>query len=693
MSRKEAIGVITEKGRERVEPQRTHFEAFGQAVFNEQIQRKHLSDDVFISLQNTVKLGAELDPETAHAVAGAMKEWALEQGASHFCHWFQPLTDLTAEKHDSFFNPTDEGTVIAEFDGKMLTQGEPDASSFPSGGLRSTFEARGYTAWDPSTPPFILGRTLMIPTFFLSWIGDALDKKTPLLRSMEALNTQALRVLRLFGNTETKRVIATVGAEQEYFLIDTHFYNMRPDLVCCGRTLFGARPSKGQELEDQYLGAIPERILNVMEEAEFELLRLGVPVKTRHNEVAPSQYELAVTFQAANLAADHQMIVMEVLKKVARRHGMTCLLHEKPFAGVNGSGKHNNWSLATDQGENLLDPGDTPHANARFLLFCAAVLRAVHKYAPLLRMSIGSAGNDHRLGVHEAPPAIISVFLGEHLYDIFQRLMNGEEHKAKTGGELTLGVSMLPRIPRHSSDRNRTCPFAFTGNKFEFRAVGSADNIAKSNTILNTIVAESLDHFAHELEKGDDFKSALQDLIAKEAKLFEPVLFEGDNYGEAWRKEAEKRGLPNIPDTVAAAEAYTTPDSVALFTKYNVLSRRELASRQEITLAKYVKKVIIEARTASNIAHTMIVPAAARHTREIGEGVTKEFAALKKSLVTLDDLTEKIPQGELAEQAVYLRDQILPAMIELRSHADRLELRVSDDLWPLPKYYEMLFIR
>ncbi|MCH9627829.1 MAG: Glutamine synthetase [Chlamydiales bacterium] len=683
------------------------FDSFGHQVFNDAAQSEHLSEEVFHALQKTAKMGEALDPTLADSVASGMKEWALTRGVTHYCHWFQPLTDLTAEKHDSFFNPTQDGSVVAEFSGKMLIQGEPDASSFPTGGLRTTFEARGYTAWDPSSPAFILGRTLVIPSFFISWAGDALDKKTPLLRSMEALNKQALRVLRLFGDQETQCVIPTLGAEQEYFLIDTQFYHMRPDLLTCGRTLFGARPPKGQELEDQYLGAVPERIIRFMEEAEFQLLQLGVPVKTRHNEVAPSQYELAVSFQRANLSSDHHMLVMEILKKIANRHGLTCLLHEKPFAGINGSGKHNNWSLATDKGENLLEPGHTPHENARFLLFCAAVVRAVHIHAPLLRMSVASAGNDHRLGQHEAPPGIMSVFLGEHLFDIFQRLIKGEAHEGESGGDLTLGVSLLPRIPRHSSDRNRTSPFAFTGNKFEFRAVGSTENIAKPTTVINTMVAESLDHFASKLEKADDFNQALQTLLAAEAKAFQPILFEGDNYDAAWCKEAEKRGLPHIHDAVVAAQAYTSSESLSLFTKYKVFSRRELVSRQEITLSKYIKKLLIEARTASHMAHTMIIPSTILYVKELGDalvhlhkgdqellkGVVKEFSGVRKALKTLDDLIQRVPMEELGEGALFLRDRVLPTMTALRLHVDALEFMVSDQLWPLPKYHEMLFIR
>lgn len=713
-SREEAIRSISEKigsgGRHSVED-RHFFEAFGENVFNEKVQKERLSEQIFQALQKTVKMGEELDPSIADPVALAMKDWALERGVTHFCHWFQPLTDLTAEKHDSFFNPSKEGNIVIEFNGKMLIQGEPDASSFPSGGLRTTFEARGYTAWDPSSPAFILGRTLVIPSFFLSWNGDALDKKTPLFRSSDALNTHALRILRLFGDQETKRVAATIGAEQEYFLIDHHFYHLRPDLLACGRTLFGARPPKGQELEDQYLGSISPRIIRIMEEVEFELMKLGIPIKTRHNEVAPSQYELALSYQIANISSDHHMLVMQILKNVASRHGMNCLLHEKPFAGVNGSGKHNNWSLATDTGENLLEPGKTPHANARFLLFCAAVVRAVYKYSSLLRMSIASAGNDLRLGVHEAPPPIISVFLGEELYTIFQTLIHGESHGNKPGGELAVGVTMLPKIPRHLSDRNRTSPFAFTGNKFEFRAVGSSENIAKPITVINTIVTESLDQFATELENavnsGKEFHVALQALLEREAKQFQPILFEGDNYDPSWVKEAEKRGLPHLLTTVEASQVYTSSESIALFTKYKVFSRRELASRQEISLGKYIKKMIIESRCASQIVHTMIIPGVMRHISSVGDAlpylnkgdstllkeITKEFSGTRKAVHALDELIKNLPVGNLDETAIYLRDRMNPAMAALRGFVDRLETLVSDKDWPLPKYSEMLFIR
>ena len=711
--RQQAVRAITEGAahRRRENQQERHlFDLFGNDVFHEQAQREYLSESVFKILQKIIVMGAELHPGIADAVANGLQKWAIERGATHFCHWFQPLTDLTAEKHDSMFVPGKEGSAIAEFNGKLLIQGEPDASSFPSGGLRTTFEARGYTAWDPSSPAILLGRTLVIPTVFLSWTGDALDKKTPLLRSMEALNEQSLRILALFGERRVKRVFPTVGAEQEFFLIDKHFLNIRPDLLTCGRVLFGAKPAKGQELEDQYFGSMPVKILSIMEEAEYELMRLGVPIKTRHNEVAPSQYELANTYEPANIAGDHNMLVMEILRQVANRYGMATLFHEKPFAGINGSGKHNNWSLATDTGKNLLEPGDSPQANAQFLLFCAAIVRAVHLHAGLLRLSIASPGNDHRLGQHEAPPAIMSVFLGEQLFDVFDRLRKGENKKEagnKKQGEMRLGVLMLPLLPRHTSDRNRTSPFAFTGNKFEFRALGSSENIAPANTVLNTIVAESLDYFATQLEgKTGNFNDRLQTLLTKVAKEFFPVLFEGDNYSEAWRQEAKKRGLPNMTNTVDAAKLYTSTQSIHLFTKYRVFTERELASRQEILLSTYAKKVTIEAKTASNIVHTMIIPAVVCYVKELGnaaaflnpedqdllEEVTKEFSLLRRALRTLDTILAELPPGGREDQAIYLRDQVLPAMNSLRSHADRLELMVSDTCWPLPKYREMLFI-
>ena len=694
---------------------------FGEHVFNEQERRQRLPKSVFKTLQQTILAGAELDGGIADAVAVAMKDWAIEHGATHFTHWFQPMTGLTAEKHDSFIVPTPEGGAIAEFSGRELVRGEPDASSFPSGGLRATFEARGYTAWDPSSPAFILdnpnGATLVIPTMFVSWTGEALDKKTPLLRSMEALSRQALRVLRLFGNTATRRVYTTIGAEQEYFLIDKRFFFARPDLVNCGRTLFGARPPKGQELEDQYFGSIPERVLACMAEMEYELMRLGVPIKTRHNEVAPSQYEIAPIFETSNLATDHQMLVMEMLRKVAAKYGLTCLLHEKPFAGINGSGKHNNWSMATEEGENLLNPGDTPHANAQFLLLCAAVCRAVHKYAGLLRLSVSGASNDHRLGANEAPPAILSVFLGEQLTDVFAQIEAGKVRGSKAGGHIAIGLTMLPKLPRDAGDRNRTSPFAFTGNKFEFRAVGSSQSIAGPNTVLNTIVAESLDYIATWLEKDvkktGDLNKSLQTLMPALVKEFRPVLFEGDNYSAEWHAEAARRGLPNLktsPDAIALA---TSKAAVDLFGKYKVYSKRELHSRQDIMLENYNKAIRIEAQTASTIAQTMILPAALKYQADVAAAVNGARAAgidddqqqallqnmvdavasLCQLIARLDAAIANQPHGSAIDHAKYQRDTLLPAMADLRVQADKLELVVADEHWPLPKYREMLFIR
>ncbi len=689
-------------------------------VFSEAVQRKRLPKEVFKALQRTINAGEQLHEEIADAVAVAMRDWAVEHGATHFAHWFQPMTGSTAEKHDSFITPTGANEVMAMFSGKELVRGEPDASSFPSGGLRATFEARGYTAWDPSSPAFILdnpnGATLVIPTMFVSWAGDALDKKTPLLRSMEALDTHARRVLALFGS-EARRVMTTVGAEQEYFLIDRHFYHARPDLLATGRTLFGARPPKGQELEDQYFGSIHERVLAVMAEVEYELLRLGVPIKTRHNEVAPGQYEIAPTFETANLATDHQMLTMETLRKVALRHGMVCLLHEKPFAGINGSGKHNNWSMVTDAGENLLDPGDTPHANAQFLVFCAAVCRAVHQWAGLLRVSVSSAGNDHRLGANEAPPAIISIFLGDQLREVFAQLADGKVSPCKPGEALKIGVSMLPNLPRDAGDRNRTSPFAFTGNKFEFRAVGSSQSIAGPNTILNAIVAESLDQIATKLEDavagGTALNAAVQALMPELIKAFTPSLFDGDNYAADWHAEAERRGLPNYRNTVDAVPLATSPEVVALLGRYGVYSERELHSRQEILLENYATAVAIEGKTASMMAHTMILPAALRYEADVASSVNALAAAgvesaeqkdlladlaaaidaARRELRALDEAIAAAPNGDALTAARHGRDRILPAMEALREYADRLELMVDDSYWPLPTYHEMLFIR
>lgn len=703
-NREKALNVISNRSSRFREKQEV---VFGENAFDTPVQKKVLPQEIFLKLQQTVKMGEALDPSVAEKVAQGMKEWALQKGVTHYCHWFQPLTDRTAQKHDSMFQVSGE-EMMADFTGKTLIQGEPDASSFPSGGLRTTFEARGYTAWDPSSPAFVSGRTLYIPSIFLGWTGEVLDKKVPLIRSMDVLNTQALRILALFGDHETERVIPTVGAEQEYFLIDEAFYHLRPDLVCCGRTLFGARPPKGQELEDQYLGSIHERILAFMEETEIELMRLGISVKTRHNEVAPSQYELALAFGAANVMADQHMVVMDVLSRTALRHKLVCLLHEKPFYGINGSGKHTNWSLATNRGKNLLDPGHTPHENAKFLLFCAAVVRAVHKYSPQLRMTIATAGNDHRLGMHEAPPAILSVFLGEQLFDIFKKLIDGKVIENKAASEILLGALRLPKVPRHTSDRNRTSPFAFTGNKFEFRAVGSSQNISRAVTVLNTIVAESLDYFASELEKEGEFQPALQKLLSKVSQEFQPVLFEGNNYSLEWHKEAEKRGLPNFSNCVDALLNFSSAETVALFTKYKIYSRRELAARQEIELEKYIKKIHIEAKCASSLVHTSILPAVFAYGKELGEALVnfgsneqdliknlaKEVGTTRKALKALDDelVRETTLPHDPAERAVFARDHIFKAMQELRRTVDHLEEMVGDRHWPLPKYREMLFI-
>src|ERR671912_776583 len=591
---------------------------FGQRVFNDKVQQARLPKAVYKSLRDTMTRGVPLDISTADAVASALRDWAVENGASHFTHWFQPLTGITAEKHDAFYGPTADGRALAEFSGKELVRGEPDASSFPSGGMRSTFEARGYTAWDPTSPPWLLVHnnsvTLVIPTAFVSWTGAALDKKTPLLRSMEAVNTQAVRVLKLFGSSAT-RVTATCGPEQEYFLIDRNFYFARPDLLNAGRTLFGARPPKGQELEDQYFGSIPERVLACMAEAESELYAIGVPIKTRHNEVAPSQYEIAPIFEQANVATDHQMMVMETLKRVAPKHGLACLLHEKPFAGINGSGKHVNWSMGDNEGNNLLNPGDTPHDNIQFLVFCAAVMRAVNKYQGLLRMSVASAGNDHRLGANEAPPAIISLFLGDMLTDIFGQIEKaGSAKTTKSGGILDIGVSTLPKLPRDAGDRNRTSPFAFTGNKFEFRAVSSNQSIALPNVCLNVAVTESLDYVATELEKGlkegKKLQPAVKSLLTKLIRENKRIIFNGNGYADEWQKEAAKRGLLNHRTSVDAYGEALKPDVIKTFEKYGVLNEREVHARYEVALEQYNKSINIEAQLMVLMANRYILPAA-----------------------------------------------------------------------------------
>jgi len=695
-------------------------EIFGESTFGLTEMRARLPKQIYRALCSTLEEGTELDPSVADAVALAMKEWALEKGATHFTHWFQPLTGFTAEKHDSFITPNAGGGAVAEFSGKDLIQGEPDASSFPSGGLRPTFEARGYTAWDPTSPAFIVetaaGAYLSIPTAFAAWTGEALDQKTPLLRSMHALDSQARRTLKLFG-LESGRVLATLGPEQEFFLIDQEFYFRRPDLMTTGRSLFGAKPPRGQEMEDHYFGSIPERVLACMMEVERELYRLGVPVKTRHNEVAPAQYEMAPIYENANIAADHQQLTMIELRNTARKHGLVCLLHEKPFAGVNGSGKHVNWSLGTSSA-NLLEPGDTPHDNMQFLFFCTAVLRAVERHQDLVRASVAHAGNDHRLGANEAPPAIISVFLGDQLGEIFEMIEKGESAtKSRDGGLLGLGVPVLPHLPRHAGDRNRTSPFAFTGNKFEFRAPGSSQSVSFAATVLNTIVAESLDEMCDameaELQKGAKLEQALRDVLAREVKACSRILFNGDGYSVVWEEEAKRRGLLNLSNTVDALEQLTADKNTTLFEKYGVLSSRELHSRQEIFLEQYFKTINIEGETTAHMGRTMILPAAIRHlnelfavlerasaqgmdvsgTRRAVEEVNQLVNELSDALAWLVEQNAELGGDEVASKARHMRDNIVPAMAAVREVSDRLEKVVPDDFWPLPTYREMLFVK
>jgi glutamine synthetase len=686
-------------------------QVFGANVFSPTIQRQRLPKDVYKRLSKTLAKGEALDTSLADAVALAMKEWALEKGATHYSHVFQPLTGLTAEKHDSFYSPTGEGTALAEFSGKELIQAEPDASSFPTGGVRATFEARGYTAWDPTSPAFILenpnGALLCIPTAFVSWTGEALDHKIPLLRSMDALSKSAMRALKLFGNTTAARVFTTVGPEQEYFLIDEQYYFERPDLVTTGRTLFGAKPPKGHELDDHYFGSIPERILAYMLDTEQELAKLGVPVKTRHNEVAPNQYELAPIFENSNVGSDHQQLTMQVMQNVARRYGLVCLLHEKPFAGVNGSGKHNNWSMSTDDGENLLDPGDTPHENLQFLFFCAAVIQATNKHQGLLRASIASPGQDHRLGANEAPPAIISIFLGAELENVFNAIERGEVGESTPESFLGLGTPVLPPMPMHGGDRNRTSPFAFTGNKFEFRALGSSMSLSLPNTVLNTIVAEAIDDLAEELEDaqtdGASLEEGLRPVLKRSYAANKQIIFGGDNYSEEWHAEAERRGLLNLRATPDALPYLVADDTETLFTNYGVLSQRELESRYEVFLEQYVTKLNIESETAAAIARTMLVPASARYLAELNAAQLPELAgeieglltSLTGALGTLEsvNLEESQPHDDLLVHANYMRDQVIPAMDAVRAAADKLEKMVADDLWPLPKYSEILFIK
>jgi len=699
--------------------QRKATDEFGSLTFNEETQRARLPKDVFRALRRSIAHGESLDPSIADIVASALKDWAVEHGATHYTHWFQPMTGITAEKHDSFLSPKADGRAVAEFSGKELIKGEPDASSFPSGGMRSTFEARGYTAWDPTSPPWLLvtpnGTTLVIPTAFVSWTGEALDKKTPLLRSMEGLSKQAVRILKLFGSKAT-RVFTTSGPEQEYFLIDHQFYFNRPDLINAGRTLFGAKPPKGQEMEDQYFGSIPERVLAFMHDVERELYMVGVPVKTRHNEVAPSQYEIAPVFENANVATDHQMMTMEFMRRIAPKYGLACLLHEKPFAGVNGSGKHLNWSMSDDLGNNLLSPGDTPHDNIQFLVFCAAVLRAVNKFQGLLRYSIASAGNDHRLGANEAPPAILSIFLGDMLTDIFGQIEKGAAKTTKSGGILDTGVSVLPKLPRDAGDRNRTSPFAFTGNKFEFRAVSAGQSIAFPNIALNVAVAEALDYIATELEKsqkdGKALDSAVKALLTKMIKDNKRIIFNGNNYSAEWEKEAAKRGLLNHRTSVDAYPELMKPDVVKAFEKYGVLNERELRARYDVAVEQYNKTINVEGQLMVLMANRYILPAAYRYTAQLGQSVAALKAAggagkqTRKSFDQLTSLTDTFKQtadklqdllehegGDAEKHAKYFRDKVVPAMVALREAGDSLECIIPHDMWPLPTYREMLFVR
>ncbi len=690
-------------------------ELFGSMVFNDQVMQQRLPADIYQALMRTIENGRRLDSSVAAVVASAMKDWAIEKGATHFTHWFQPMTGITAEKHDSFLSPVAGGKVMMEFSGKELIMGESDASSFPSGGLRATFEARGYTAWDATSYAFIKDNTLCIPTAFCSYGGEALDKKTPLLRSMEVLGKQALRVLRLFGNEDVSLVRTTVGPEQEYFLIDRAMYDRRKDLINSGRTLFGAKPSKGQELDDHYYGAIKDRVAAFMRDLDEELWKLGVLCKTEHNEGAPSQHEMAPFFTTANIAADHNQLTMEMMKKVAARHNLVCLLHEKPFAGVSGSGKHNNWSLQTDTGVNLLNPGDTPHENAQFLLFLCAVIKAVDEYQDMLRVSIASAGNDHRLGAAEAPPAVVSMFLGDELTAILESIENGTAYDAKEKVQMKVGVHTLPRIPKDTTDRNRTSPFAFTGNKFEFRMLGSSQAVSEPNVVLNTAVAAALDEFATVLEAAEDFHAALGNLIRDVIRTHKRIIFNGNGYDEAWIREAESRGLSNYPTTADCLPCYVAPKNIALFEKYGVYSEAEMRSRYEIYLQNYAKVLHIEAHTMVSMAQKDILPAALRYGRELADTIIAKRTALgafcavteENLLCEVNSLTDSLA-GRLTalrtaldkaenvaltaqERADFYRDTVIPAMEALRESADGLEVLVAKDLWPLPSYGDMLF--
>lgn len=685
-------------------------EVYNELVFTDQVAKDLMDAGSYDQYKAALAAGEAISPAVADSVAAAMLEWALSKGATHYTHWFQPLTGRTAEKHDSFFEPKD-GTTKSKFRGKELIQAEPDASSFPNGGLRGTFEARGYTAWDPTSPAFIIenpnGATLCIPTAFTSWTGEALDNKIPVLRSMRALSDAAVRALKLFGKDEVEHVYTTAGPEQEYFLIPEHYYYERPDLVTTGRTLFGSKPPKGQELDDHYFGSIPERVLAFMMEFESELAKLGVPIKTRHNEVAPAQYEVAPMFESSNLACDHQQLCMQTIQNTARNYGLVALLHEKPFAGINGSGKHNNWSMGTDTGENLLNPGDTPHDNLQFLFFCTAILAAVKKHQGLLRATVASAGNDHRLGANEAPPAIISVYLSDQLQDVYDQIEKGDLVSSTTGSILDLGSPVLPALPADPGDRNRTSPFAFTGNRFEFRALGSAQSISDPNTVLNTITAEALDELSTKLEAamegGKSVDEALLPVLTEAYADVKSIVFNGDGYSQEWHDEAESRGLLNLKTTPIALKQWTEGVTVGTFDKYNVLTERELHSRYEVFVEQYVIKTNIEAETTFDIAKTSIMPAAITYYNQIqtsglgidvAKGLKEGLAGLAFAIdeLAVANLDENHPT-DLIEEADYMCDTVLPKMLAVREAADELERIVPDNLWPLPKYREILFVK
>ncbi len=688
-------------------------ELFAKDVFNDDVMRDKLPKDVYKSLKRTMDRGVDLDINVANVVANAMKDWAVEHGATHYTHWFQPLTGITAEKHDSFITPTTNGKVIMDFSGKELIKGEPDASSFPSGGLRATFEARGYTAWDPTSYAFVKDGSLFIPTVFCSYGGEALDKKTPLLHSMEAIATQAMRILKLFGNQTVRSVTTTVGPEQEYFLVDKDAFEKREDLFFCGRTLFGAMPPKGQEMDDHYFGAIKPRISAFMKDLDEELWKLGILAKTKHNEAAPAQHELAPIFTTTNTATDHNQLTMDIMKKVAAKHNLVCLLHEKPFAGVNGSGKHNNWSISTDTGANLLDPGTTPHENAQFLLFLVAVIKAIDEYQDLLRISIASAGNDHRLGANEAPPAVVSMFLGDELQAILEAIESGKSYDGSEKKTMEIGVHVLPSFPKDTTDRNRTSPFAFTGNKFEFRMLGSAQSISDPNIVLNTTVAEALEQFADELESADDFTKALNTLIKRTIKDHKRIIFNGNGYSDEWLKEASRRGLSNFATTVDALPHFVDKKNIDLFTKHNVFSETEMRSRLEILLETYSKTINIEALTMIDMMKKQIIPAVSDYTAFLAGNIAAKkavcdsinvFAETQMLTMLSDGLNDlytktkalekaeaKSPTIDAYDNALYYRDVVFAAMQDLRETVDKIEPEVSSDFWPVPTYSNLLF--